>query len=164
MCWKNNGHDHSWAQCRAETEEQRGFSAFISSSPPSLSPLASDRVLFAALLLLRSCAGLWWALGTFLAFLLDPVHVEGFVLECYGEQGGVSRCVRLDGLAKSRVGGGDEVWLILSWSVHDLMVQENEPRHHQYQEWQKADTNLLKVPCIHQYITNTCIYVGILLL
>ncbi len=49
--------------------------------------------------------------------------MEGFVLECSGEKSGVARRVRLDGLAKSRVGGGDEVRVILSRPVHDLMVQ-----------------------------------------
>lgn len=49
--------------------------------------------------------------------------MEGFVFKCPGKQSAVSRWVRLDGFAKSRVGGRDEVWVILSRSVHDLVVK-----------------------------------------
>lgn len=53
--------------------------------------------------------------------------MEGFILECSGKESVVSR-VRLDGIAKTRVGGGDEVVVILSRSVHDLIREQT--RHH----------------------------------
>lgn len=49
--------------------------------------------------------------------------MERFVLECSGEQRGVCCRVCLDGFTKSRVGGWDKVWVVLTWSVHDLVVQ-----------------------------------------
>lgn len=78
----------------------------------------SAGLVFLVLLLLY--VGLGGRFGTFLALLLEPVDVEGFVLECSGEERSVRCSIRLDGLAKSWVGGGDEVWLILAWSVHNL--------------------------------------------
>lgn len=77
-------------------------------------------------LLLQGRAGLRRVLGAFLAFLLDPVHVEGFVLERSGEERGECRRVGFDCFAKSRVGGRDQVRGILSRPVHDLMDTENE--------------------------------------
>lgn len=46
--------------------------------------------------------------------------MEGFVLEGSAEERGVSGAVCLDGLAKTGVLGGREVWVVLSWSIHDL--------------------------------------------
>lgn len=87
---------------------------------------------FLALLLLLSRAGLWRALGAFLVFLLNSVYMEGFVLECSCEQSSVSCRFCLDDLAKAGVGGGDEVWVILSGSVHNLAVKRKILWHHQY--------------------------------
>lgn len=57
--------------------------------------------------------------------------MEGFILECSGKESVVSCRVRLDGIAKTRVGGRDEVGVILSRSVHDLIREQT--RHHQQQ-------------------------------
>lgn len=54
--------------------------------------------------------------------------MEGFILECSGKESVVSCRVRLDGIAKTRVGGRDEVGVILSRSVHDLIREQT--RHH----------------------------------
>lgn len=74
-------------------------------------------------------------LGALLALLLDPVHVEGFVLERPGEQSTVSLRLRLNGLAKSRMGGRDEVWVILPRAVHDLMEHTNSSDMSTYRCW-----------------------------
>lgn len=50
--------------------------------------------------------------------------MEGFILECSGKESVVSRRVRLDGIAKTWVGGRDEVGVILSRSVHDLIREQ----------------------------------------
>lgn len=100
-------------------------------------------------LLLLSRTGIRRALAALLALLLDPVHMKGFVLECPGEQVGVSRRVRLDGLAESRVGGGDEVRVILPRPIHDLVAQRRSMSS------SKATCVLLKGMCVDQYIIET---------
>lgn len=69
---------------------------------------------------LRRRGGLRQTSGSFPALLLEPVHVEGFVLEGSGEQRGVSGAVCLDGLTETGVLGGGEVRVVLSGPVHDL--------------------------------------------
>lgn len=48
--------------------------------------------------------------------------MEGFVLKRSGEQRDVFCQIHLDGLAKPGVGGCDEVWVVVSRSIHDLIV------------------------------------------
>lgn len=56
--------------------------------------------------------------------------MESFVLECSGKQSGVRLRIRLDGLTKARVGGRDEVRVIVSFSVHDLMKESKRVTIH----------------------------------
>lgn len=126
----NNGPDPSWALCREETEEQRGLLLCLL-PPHNVFSFSSSSLCKTPAPALLSHTALRRALGALLALLLlDPVHVEGFVLERSGEQSAVRRRsglrrLRLDGLAKSRVGGGDEVRVVLSRSVHDLMGKQS---------------------------------------
>lgn len=111
--FRNNRQDHSWLLCRLETIKDPEIPNVFSSyrrwqqCPP----------------LLTCCTALWQTLAALHAFFLDPVHVEGFVLECSGKQRDVLLCIWLDGFTKPRVGGRDEVWLVVSFPVHDLMTQ-----------------------------------------
>ena len=68
------------------------------------------------------------ALAAPLSLLLEPVNVEGFVPEGLREQSRVNRRVGLNRLAEARTGGGHQVGVVVSGSVHDLPRGEQEMR------------------------------------
>ena len=70
------------------------------------------------------------ALGASLSLLLEPVNVEGFVPEGLGEQSRVDRRVGLHCLAEPRIGGGHQVGIVLSGSIHDLPENRNRKQGH----------------------------------